>query len=86
MLPAGLWENAGQRNGPDSEHGSTGLPIPNVEIHAGPPNGEHLAWERTRQDGTYVLRGMPDGLIEGVVQVTKTVIIRDGRDVTSFDF
>ena len=71
---------------------STGLPISNMEIHAGPRDGEHLAWEYTQGDGTYVLRGMPDGLIEvevggqGYVHVTKTVIIRDGQDVTNFDF
>jgi hypothetical protein len=72
--------------------GSTGLPVPNMEIHAGPRDRDHLAWENTGQDGTYVLRGMPDGLIEvtvqgqGYVQVTKTVIIRDGQDVVNFDF
>ena len=71
---------------------STGLPVPNMEIHAGPPDGEQLAWENTRADGTYVLRGMPDGLIEvvvqglGYIQVVKTVIIRDGQDVPNFDF
>jgi len=71
---------------------STGLPVPNMEIHAGPPNGEHLAWENTRADGTYVLRGVPNGLIEvvvqglGYIQVVKTVIIRDGQDVPNFDF
>ena len=71
---------------------STGLPIPGMEIHAGPRNGEHLAWENTKGDGTYVLRAMPDGLIEvvvqgqGYIQVLKTVIIRDGQDVTNLDF
>jgi hypothetical protein len=72
--------------------GSTGLPIRNMEIHAGPQNNNHLAWANTREDGTYVLSGIPDGLIEvvvsgrGYVEVRRTVKIRDGRDVTNFDF
>lgn len=71
---------------------STGLPIRNMEIYAGPRDGEQLAWDNTGEDGTYVLRGMPDGLIEvvvygqGYIEVRKTVIIRDGQDVTNFDF
>ncbi len=72
--------------------GSTGQPIPNMEIRAGPAGRDHLARDDSGSDGTYVLRGMPDGLIEVVVQgqgylkVSNSVVIRDGEDVTNFDF
>ena len=70
----------------------TGEPIPNMEVHAGPVNNSHLAWTRTDGQGNYLLRGLPDGRIEvyaygqGYVEVSQTVTIQGGVDLTNIDF
>ena len=70
----------------------TGLPIPNMEVDAGPMGGNGLAWARTDGNGQYVLRGIPDGVMEvwvrgqGYIEVGKTVTIIDGQDVTDLNF
>ena len=70
----------------------TGLPIADMGVHAGPVDGDHLSWSRTDGKGNYVLRGIPDGVIEvvvygqGYIEVGRTVTVRDGVDVTDFDF
>jgi hypothetical protein len=71
---------------------STGLPIADMSVNAGPMAGDDLAWTDTDRDGRYILRGIPDGLIEvevggqGYLDVRRAVTVRDGQDVTDFDF
>ncbi|MQG69749.1 MAG: carboxypeptidase regulatory-like domain-containing protein [SAR202 cluster bacterium] len=45
----------------DSE---TGLPIEDVDLSAGPNDGEHVSWASTGRDGKYILPGLPVGLID----------------------
>ena len=70
----------------------TGLPIANMELNAGQVDGGHVSWARTDSGGNYILRGLPDGLIEvsvqgqGYIEAHRTVTIRGGQDITGFDF
>ena len=72
--------------------GSTGRPIANMDVRAGPIGGDHLSWSNTNSEGRYVLTGIPDGLIEvqvggrGYIEVRRIATVRDGQDVTDFDF
>ena len=70
----------------------TGLPIPDMEVNAGPVNGDHLSWSRTGINGNYTLKGLPDGNIEvvvrgqGYIEVIRIATISGGRDIVGFDF
>lgn len=72
--------------------GGTGLPIAGMDVRAGPIGGSHLSWSNTDSDGRYVLTGIPDGLIEvevggqGYIEVRRIATVRNGQDVTDFDF
>ncbi len=72
--------------------GGTGEPISNMDVEARDQNGSHITSTRTDSDGEYVLRGIPDGLIEvevrgqGYVEVRKAVTVRGGQDIADFDF
>ena len=43
---------------------STGLPIANVRLAAGPQDMGHWSWDETRGDGSYTLRGLPHTVVE----------------------
>ena len=66
----------------------TGLSLADLEVSAGPVGGDHLAWTRTDSNGYYILKGLPDGVIEiiirghGYIEERITAIIRDGVEVT----
>ena len=70
----------------------TGLPIANMEVRAGLIDGDYISWANTDGNGNYVLTALPDGVIEvvvygqGYIEVRRTVTIREGVDVTGFDF
>lgn len=70
----------------------TGIPITNMDVNAGLIDGDDMSWANTDGNGYYVLRGLPDGVIEvvvygqGYIEVRRTVTIREGVDVTGFDF
>ena len=70
----------------------TGLPIPDMDINAGPVNGGHISWATTGIDGNFTLRGLPDGDIEvvvrgqGYIEVQRIATIIGGRDIVGFDF
>ena len=72
--------------------GETGRPIPNLDVSAGPVYGDHLSWARTDGNGVYVLRGLPDGVIEifvrgeDYIEGRMTVTIREGTDIVGLDF
>ena len=72
--------------------GSTGLPIANMDVGAGPEGQGQLSWTRTDRDGNYTLRGIPAGLIavwisgQGYLGVGDTVQVADGENITGFDF
>ena len=72
--------------------GGTGEPIANMDVEARDENGSHITGTRTGSDGEYVLRGIPDRLIEvevrgqGYVEVRKVVTVRDGQDIANLDF
>ena len=72
--------------------GETGLPIAGMDVHAGVVGRDHSSWTRTDRNGEYVARGLPDGVIEvsvggqRYIEQRKTITIRDGVDVTGFDF
>jgi len=71
---------------------ATGLPIPNADVSAGLVQGNHVSWARTDGAGVYVLRGLPDGVIEisvrgeDFIEQSRTVVIRNGMDINSFNF
>ena len=71
---------------------STGLPFFDMWLNARLMGGDNLSWANTDGDGRYVLRGIPGGLIEvevggrGYLEVRRAVTVRDGQDVTGFDF
>ena len=71
----------------------TGLPIANMDVKATFADWDELTRGlETDIEGRFALRGLPDGVIEvivagqGYLQTSKTVTIRDGQDVTDFDF
>ena len=70
----------------------SGHPIPNLDVSAGPVYGDHLSWARTDGNGVYVLRGLPDGVIEifvrgeDYIEGRMTVTIREGTDILGLDF
>ena len=70
----------------------TGLPIANMDVKASVADGDDISWDETDINGRYTLKGIPDGVVEvvvggqGYVQMSKTVTVRDGQDVTDFDF
>lgn len=70
----------------------SGHPIPNLDVSAGPMYGDHLSWSRTDGNGVYVLRGLPDGVIEifvngeDYIEGRMTVTIREGTDIAGLDF
>lgn len=70
----------------------TGLPIANMDAKASLADGYDISWGETDIDGRYTLKGIPDAVIEvvvagqGYLQTSKTVTVRDGQDVTDFDF
>ena len=70
----------------------TGLPIANMVVEAALAGWDAFSWGETDTDGRYTLKGIPDGVIEvvvsgqGYLQTSKTVTVRDGQDVTGFDF
>ena len=72
--------------------GETGLPIAGMDIYAGPVDRNNLSWTRTDGNGNYTTAGLPDGVMvvtvegQGYIEQHKTVIIRDGVDVTGVDF
>ena len=47
--------------------------IANVKLGAGPQDGDHLAWDETRGDGSYTLRGIPTGIIEVQASIDKYI-------------
>ena len=71
---------------------ATGQPISGMDLSAGSVDSGQLAWDSTNSDGTFALRGLPDGVIEviaqgqGYLEVRKLVTIADGKDVTDFNF
>ena len=71
---------------------ATGSPIVNMEVYAELLDGDDFAWTSTDGEGRYLLRGIPDGVMEvvvrgqGYIEVRKTVTVHDGVDVTGFDF
>ena len=70
----------------------SGHPIPNLDVSAGPVYGDHVSWTRTDGNGVYVLRGLPDGVIEifvngqDYIEGRMTVTIREGTDIVGLDF
>ena len=70
----------------------TGSPIAGMKVRARMPRGDNGSESRTDGQGNYVLKGIPDGVIEvvvegqGYIEVRRTVTVRDGADVTGFDF
>ena len=42
----------------------TGLPIASMDVHAGLINGDRISSANTDGNGNYVLRGLPEGIIE----------------------
>ena len=70
----------------------TGLPIANMDVEATLADGDEISSSETDIDGRYALKGVPDGVIEvvvagqGYLQTSKIVTVRDGQDVTDFDF
>jgi len=70
----------------------TGLPIANMDVRAAPVDGDDISWAETDLDGRYTLKGIPDGVVEvvvagqGYLETSKTVTVRNGQDVTGFDF
>ena len=70
----------------------TGLPIAKMDVRATPADGDDISWAETDIDGRYTLKGIPDGAVEvivvgqGYIQTSKTVTVRNGQDVTDFDF
>ena len=70
----------------------TGLPIANMDVEATLADGDEVSSGETDIDGRYALKEIPDGVIEvvvagqGYLQTSKTVTVRDGQDVTDFDF
>ena len=72
--------------------GETGLPIAGMDVSAGPMDGHHVSWARSDTNGNYMLRGIPDGLIEvnvrgqGYIEARRLVTIREAQDVTNFNF
>ena len=70
----------------------TGLPIANMVVEAALAGWDAFSWGGTDTDGRYTLKGIPDGVIEvvvsgqGYLKTSKTVTVRDGQDVTGFDF
>jgi len=70
----------------------TGLPIAKMDVTAIPADGDDIFGEKTDMFGRYTLKGMPDGVVEvvvggqGYIQTSRTVTLRDGQDVTDFDF
>ena len=70
----------------------TGLPIADMEVKATTAQGNDLSWDDTSKDGSYILRGVPDGYIEvvvagqGYIQTSQTVTILDSQDLTGVNF
>ena len=70
----------------------TGLPIANMDIKATLADGDDISSTQTNINGRYILKGIPDGVIEvvvagqGYLQASNTVTVRNGQDVTDFDF
>ncbi len=64
-----------------------------MDVRTAPADGgADISWAATDIDGRYTLKGIPDGVVEvvvvgqGYIQMSKTVRVRDGQDVTDFDF
>jgi serine/threonine protein kinase/protocatechuate 3,4-dioxygenase beta subunit len=72
--------------------GATGSPIVDMEVYVDRLDGEGLDWTSTDGEGRYMLRGIPNGVMEvvvrghGYIEARKAVTIHDGVDVTGFDF
>ena len=71
----------------------TGLPIVRMAVRAAPADGgADISWGETDIDGRYILKGIPDGVVEvfvagqGYVRMSKTVAVRNGQNVTGVDF
>ena len=72
--------------------GATGIPIPDMDVGAGPVNESQLSWTTTNSDGEYLLIGIPDGLIEivvsgqGYIEVRREVTVSNSIDLVGVDF
>ena len=71
----------------------TGLPIAKMAVRAAPVDGgADISWDETDIDGRYTLKGIPDGPVEvfvvgqGYIRMSKTLMVRDGQDLTDIDF
>ena len=70
----------------------TGLPISKLDVKATHADGDEISWGETDIDGRYILKGIPDGMVEvivvgqGYLQTSKFVMVRNGQDVTDIDF
>ena len=71
----------------------TGLPIVKMDVRAAPADGgPDISWGETDIEGRYTLKGLPDGVVEvfvvgqGYIRMSKTVMVRDGQDLTDIDF
>ena len=71
---------------------ATGLPILNIGVSAGPTDEGHLSWTETDGNGDYLLRGLPDGVVEvfvdgeGFIQDRTWVRVGGAEAVESVDF
>ena len=70
---------------------TTGRPIVDVNFSAGPENRDHVSWTDANRDGSYILRGVPNGTIEvevrgeGYVQQRFSVQVADFTPVEGVD-
>ena len=71
----------------------TGLPIEGLNMRVRPSNGRSLSWAETENDGSYVLRGVPGGLLveveiegQGYVEMREEILMGDPGTVQSVDF
>jgi protocatechuate 3,4-dioxygenase beta subunit len=71
--------------------GETGRPIAGMDVGAS-LDGDGLAYATTDSNGVYILRAVPDGVIEimvsgqGYLELRRSVTVRGGVDITGVDF
>ena len=63
---------------------ATGRAIADLNFSAGPQYGDHLSWTNTDGGGYYILRGLPDGVIEIEVEGQGYIVERFSVRVAGF--
>ena len=71
--------------------GLTGKPIVGMDVEAR-LDGNGISYATSNRDGNYILRSVPDGLVEvvvrgqGYIEQRQSIRVSDGQDVTGVDF